>query len=97
VGPYTAQFYTERRRKAILSVVGHAGLIDRAFDPRVTAGNMLRVTQCYVASRDIQEEKTSIKPFPDKAEIERRSNFEMVRYLFMETYIKLLIQCVKAF
>jgi hypothetical protein len=64
--------------------LGQAGLIGRS-DPFVTAGalnpelagNMLSVTQRYVARGGVQKENTSFKPFPDKVEIERRRNFEM--------------------
>jgi len=39
-------------------------------------GNILRVTQLYVACEDICNEKMSFNPFPGKAEIECASSFE---------------------
>jgi len=39
-------------------------------------GNIFPATKCHVACGDNENEKTYFNHFPDKAEIERRRNFE---------------------
>jgi len=39
--------------------------------------------QCYFVRGDIRKEKTSFNPLPGKAEVQRRSNFEKFRVVFM--------------
>jgi hypothetical protein len=47
---------------------------------------MLPATQYCVACGDIYYEKTSLNPFRGKADIERRSNYENLRALYLRTH-----------
>jgi hypothetical protein len=44
--------------------------------PPLLAGNVLLVTQCYVARGDFRNEKMHFNPFPGTAEAEDRSDFQ---------------------
>jgi len=53
-------------------------------------GNMLHVTQCYVAHGDIWNEKMSCNPFLGTVEVEHQSNLE---YLWAVYLWKCIVHC----